>query len=166
MSSKIFSTLKIAKNPGRVEKKFLVFNIILTTYQLIISKLKFCLIIFNANIRVDNSFEYLNIRKFSNAFEFSNHNGNLRLARWGENYDLTGMLKDKDGKYKYIDLVVYKRFSDEFSFAINSNGINMYFDRYSISGNFNETYYSKNMIAYIVTMVLSISVNDLDFQKD
>ncbi|HOL63360.1 MAG TPA: hypothetical protein PK103_08360 [Elusimicrobiales bacterium] len=116
---------------------------------------------FEANLNVDRKFEYLNIRKFSNAYEFSNYNGNLRIARWGESYDITGNVKDENGKYKYINLTVFKRFSDEFSFAINTGGLNIYFDKYSVNGNFDETVYSKKIVSYIISMVLTVEADNM-----
>ncbi|HOJ87107.1 MAG TPA: hypothetical protein PLN68_09300, partial [Elusimicrobiales bacterium] len=83
------------------------------------------------------------------------------IARWGESYDITGNVKDENGKYKYINLTVFKRFSDEFSFAINTGGLNIYFDKYSVNGNFDETVYSKKIVSYIISMVLTVEADNM-----
>lgn len=116
---------------------------------------------FDGDINVDRKFEFLNIRKLSNAYEFSNYNGYMRIARWGENYDISGNVKDENGKYKYVNLTLFKRFSDEFSFAINSSGITLYFDKYSINGNFDENVYTKKTVAYIISSVLAVYADNI-----
>ncbi|MEF3280591.1 MAG: hypothetical protein K6357_06465 [Elusimicrobiota bacterium] len=120
---------------------------------------------FNGSVNVENKFEWINIRKFGDSISFSNASGNLNANKWGDNYSISGNIKGEDGKYKYISLTVYKRFSDEFSFAINSYGINIYFDKYSVNGNFDETLYSKKTIAYITSMIFAIEIDSIKSNK-
>jgi len=116
---------------------------------------------FNGNININNKFLWININKVSSSFQLSNIDGYLRADKWGENYSISGNIKDQSGKYNYINLNAFKRFSDEFSFAINSAGINIYFDRFTVTGNFNDSIYSNRTIAYIISIVFAAELDGI-----
>ncbi|MBP7795970.1 MAG: hypothetical protein KA059_04250 [Elusimicrobiales bacterium] len=116
---------------------------------------------FTGSINVDNKFSWITIHKYSQSFELSNVDGSLRASKWGDNYSISGNIRNNTGGYKYINLNLYKRFSDEFSFMINSGGINLYFDKYVLNGNFDDSVYSKKTIAYLMSVVFAIELDTL-----
>jgi len=116
---------------------------------------------FNGSIMVDNKYEWVNPSKFGDSISFSNAGTYLNANKWGDNYSFSGNVKDEDGKYHYVNLTLYKRFSDEFSFVIQSGGIYLTFDRNSVNGDFDESQYPKKVIAYIISVVFTIEADTI-----
>jgi len=56
---------------------------------------------------------------------------------------------------------LFKRFDDGFSFNISGTGLYLNVDRYDISGNFDETIYSKKILGYILSTILAIEANNI-----
>lgn len=110
---------------------------------------------FNVDLRVDNSFEWATIRKpFNNDYRLSGAGMFLNMDEWGGNYNISGNITE-NGQTKYINLTMHKRF-DEFSFNVNSYGLNLQIDKTSINGSFETGQYSKKAVAAVVAFALAV----------
>jgi len=117
---------------------------------------------FQADIRVNNNYEWVTIRKvFNKDFDISGSAGYVNAREWGGNYNISGNLRDENGKYQYLNLTMFKRFDDGFSFNISANGLYLNVDKNDISGNFDETIYSKKVLGYILSTILAIEANNI-----
>jgi len=55
---------------------------------------------FQADLRVDNNFEWITIRKiFDKDFDVSGSAGYLNAREWGGNYNISGNLRDEKGNH-------------------------------------------------------------------
>jgi len=110
---------------------------------------------FDVDSRVDNNFDWAVIRKiFNNDYQLSGSGAFLSMNEWGGNYNISGNMTE-NGRTKCINLTMFKRF-DEFSFNINSRGLNLYIDKTSINGSFDTREYSKKAVAAVVAFALAV----------
>lgn len=116
---------------------------------------------FDANIRVDGKYESFSISDYNGYLTFSNAYGNLRASRTGDNYYVNGNIRGDDGKYYYVNATIYKKYADEYSYDLNSTGINLDFSKYSVNGNFNDQFASKKVVAYLISMVFSMQIQNI-----
>ena len=113
---------------------------------------------FDVNCRVDNKYEWATIRKSGNTdYQLSGSGMFLSMDEWGGNYNISGNVTE-NGQTKYLNLTMYKSF-DDFSFSVNSFGLNLTINKNSINGSFDTAQYSKSAVAAVVTFALAVQAD-------
>lgn len=120
---------------------------------------------FNADMRVDNNNEWVTLNKFGNGFSLSGTGMNLNMSERGGNYNVSGSVTGADNQTKFVNLTLFKGF-DSYSFNVSGMGLNMNISRNNISGNYDDTEYSKKAIAAIITLALTAQVDRMPARKD
>ncbi|MCX5785452.1 MAG: hypothetical protein NTX59_07170 [Elusimicrobia bacterium] len=113
---------------------------------------------FDVNCRVDNNYQWATVRKSGNTnYQLSGSGMFLSMDEWGGNYNISGNVTE-NGQTKYLNLTMYKSF-DEFSFNVNSYGLNLSINKTGINGSFDTTQYSKTAVAAVVTFALAVQAD-------
>ncbi|MBI4802726.1 MAG: hypothetical protein HY796_09425 [Elusimicrobia bacterium] len=120
---------------------------------------------YDVNLRTDTNYAWGAIRKiFDKDFQLSGSGLYLSMNEWGGNYNISGNVTGEDNQNKYINLTLFKRF-DETSFSVTSGGIYLSIDKNSINGNYDDRQYSKKAIAAIVSLVLTVQLEQTPAPK-
>jgi len=118
---------------------------------------------FNAEIRTGAAGDSVSINKFGGSFSLSGSGMSLNMNEWGGNYNISGSVTEAGNQTKYVNLTLYKGF-DDYSFSASGMGMNMNVSRLSISGNYDDTQYSKKALAAVVTLALTAQADKLPAQ--
>ena len=110
---------------------------------------------FDVDSRVDDNFEWATMRKiFNNGYQLSGSGTFLSMDEWDGDYNISGNVTE-NGRTEYINLTMHKRF-DDFSFNVNSCGLNLSINKTSINGGFEPKEYSKKAVAAVVAFALAV----------
>ncbi len=116
---------------------------------------------FDGFLSIDGKHESFYLSCYSGVFFLSTPYGSLRANLYGQNYYINGSVKNDEGRYQYINLTVYKRYFDDYSYEISETGLDLDFSSYSVGGNFNDEMYSKRVVSYIITMVFAFQLENV-----
>jgi head-tail adaptor len=111
---------------------------------------------YNVDTRIDHNFEFGRISNFfTDRYEFTSGRTNLTMEEWAGTYTITGNV-EHDNSSAGIRLEMRERFPDDGSFYIREEGIRLYVNPYSITGEVNTEIYSKKTFASISALVMAL----------
>ncbi|HNW45633.1 MAG TPA: hypothetical protein PKI19_14120 [Elusimicrobiales bacterium] len=119
---------------------------------------------FDASATVDGKYLNLNLSKFVRNFSLSGPGISLSMNEMGGNYNISGNVTGDDNQTTFVNLTVFRSFN-AYSYSISGMGINMSATQNSLNGQYDDSQYSKNAVAAVVSLVLAAQVDKMPAQK-